>query len=191
VIERISEDKAKEVAKLYRAEASGLLHRALVLAQGDRRAAENLVQEAFEASVKQWCTVGPLPDQDRRRWLFKVLKRRAISHWRINRRILLDPELLDAALSTQMTDGDETAIQALDPVVIDQAWEEMKIMPPARYRVVYLAWQCGWTDREIADFFEIEESTVRVHRYNAVHQLRSLIFGDDGLPTLKDIAGEG
>lgn len=172
--ECIPEDEAKEVAKLYRAEASGLFNQALVLAQGDRRAAEDLVQEAFVAAVKEWCIVGPRGDEDRRRWLFRVLRNKTIDRWRADRRTLLDPELLDAALSTQMTDDDETATQALSSVVIDQVWKEMKIMPPARYRVAYLAWRCGWTDREIADAFGIAETTVRVHRRNAAHQLRSL-----------------
>lgn len=48
-------------------------------------------------------------------------------------------------------------------------------MPPARYRVAYLAWRCEYTDREIADTFGIAQSTVRVHRRNADYQLRSLI----------------
>lgn len=173
--ERIPEDGAKEVAKLYRAEASGLFYRAFVLTQGDRRAAEDLVQEVFEASVKSWSSVGPLRDEDRRRWLFVVLRRRAIDRWRADGRTLLDPGLLNAALATQMTDDDETAIQALSSVAMDQVWKEMKIMPSARYGVAYLAWRCGWTDRAIADTFGIAQSTVRVHRRDAAHQLRSLI----------------
>jgi DNA-binding NarL/FixJ family response regulator len=56
------------------------------------------------------------------------------------------------------------------------------MMSPAQYRVAYLAWHCGWTDREIANALGIKESTVRVHRHNAIHQLRSLIEGgnDEG-----------
>lgn len=179
--ERIPEDGAEEVAELYRAEAKGLGWHALVLTQGDRQAAEDLVQEAFEVSVKKWCSVSTLTDEERRRWLFTVLQRRAIDRWRIDRRMVLDPRILDTALSTQMTD-DETAIQALNSVAIDRVWKEFKIMPPARYRVAYLAWQCRWTDRAIANALGITENTVRVHRHNAAHQLRSLIEGgnDEG-----------
>jgi RNA polymerase sigma-70 factor (ECF subfamily) len=175
VTERIREDWANEVAKLYRAEASGLFNRAIVLTQGDRQAAEDLVQEAFEAAVKKWRSIGVREDEDRRRWLFVVLQNKTIDRWRADHRTQLDPELLDATLSMQTTDDDETAVQALNSVVIDQIWKEMKIMPPARYRVAYLAWRCGWTDRRIAKAFGIAKSTVRVHRRNAAHQLRSLI----------------
>jgi RNA polymerase sigma factor (sigma-70 family) len=186
VTERISQDRAEEVAELYRAEASGLFNRALVLTQADRRAAEDLVQQVFEASIKSWSSVGPRRDEDRRRWLFVVLRRRAIDRWRKDGRTLLEPDLLDAALETRITDDDETSILALSSVAIDQVWKAMKIMPPARYRVAYLAWQCGWTDPAIARFFGIAQSTVRAHRRDAAHQLRSLIVplidldADDG-----------
>jgi RNA polymerase sigma factor (sigma-70 family) len=176
VTERIPPDRAREVAKLYRAEASGLFNRALVLTQADQRAAEDLVQVVFEASIQSWSSVGPLSDEDRRRWLFVVLQRRAIDRWRADRRTLLEPAFLNAALATRITDDDETAIHALSSVTMDQVWKEMKIMPPARYRVAYLAWRCGWTDREIADTFRIAQSTVRAHRRSAAYQLRSLII---------------
>lgn len=173
--EPITDRTAKEVADLFRAEAPALFRRARVLTRGDRDAAEDLVQEVFAAAaIENWDTVGALGDEDRRRWLFTVLMHKAVDRWRTEKRMLLDPFVLDSELTSQTMDGDPATL-TLGSITIEQIWKEMKIMPPAQYRVAYLGWACGWTTREISGALGIAESTVRVHRRNAVQALRSLV----------------
>lgn len=173
--ESIPDRAVKDVEALFRAEAPALFRRARVLTRGDRHAAEDLVQEVFEAAaIKNWDTVGTLGDEDRRRWLSTVLLHKAVDRWRTEKRTLLDPCILDSELTSQTMDGDPATL-ALRSITVEQIWKEMKIMPPAQYRVAYLDWACGWTTREISGALGIAESTVRVHRRNAVQTLRSLV----------------
>ncbi|MGH3875332.1 MAG: LuxR C-terminal-related transcriptional regulator [Pseudonocardiaceae bacterium] len=88
--------------------------------------------------------------------------------------MLLDPFVLDSELASQTVDGDPATL-ALGSITVEQIWKEMKIMPPAQYRVAYLDWACGWRTSEIASALGIAESTVRVHRRNAVQALRGLV----------------
>lgn len=174
--EPITDRTAREVEDLFRAEAPALFRQAQVLTRGDRDAAEDLVQDVFAAAaIENWDTVGPLGNEDRRRWLFKVLVHKAVDRWRTEKRMLLDPFVLDSELTSQAMDGDPANL-ALDSITVEQIWKEMKIMPPAQYRVTYLDWACGWTTREISGALGIAESTVRVHRRNAVQALRSLVL---------------
>ncbi|MGH3887655.1 MAG: RNA polymerase sigma factor [Pseudonocardiaceae bacterium] len=173
--EPITDRAAKEVEDLFRAEAPALFRRARVLTRGDRDAAEDLVQEVFEATVLgNWDTVCPLGDEDRRRWLFRVLMHKAVDRWRTEKRMVLDPFILDSELASQTMDGDPATL-VLGSITVEQIWKEMKSMPPAQYRVAYLDWACGWTTREISGALGIAESTVRVHRHNAVQALRRLV----------------
>lgn len=192
--EPITDRTAKEVEDLFRAEAPALFRRARVLTRGNRDAAEDLVQEVFEAAaIENWDEVGFLGNEDRRRWLFTVLKRKAVDRWRTDKWMLLDPFVLDSELTSQKMDGDPATL-ALSSITVERIWEEMKIMPPAQYRVAYLDWACGWTTREISDALGIAESTVRVHRRNAVQALRSLVvplIDCDAAETNDDKPGRG
>lgn len=175
----------REVEDLYRTEAPALFRRARVLTRGNRHAAEDLVQEVFATSViKDWDAVRVLGDEDRRRWLFKVLLHKSVDRWRNEKQTLLVPCVLDGELTSQIIYGDPAAL-ALSSVSVEQIWKEMKIMPPAQYRVAYLSWGCGWTTREISDALEIAESTVRVHRHKAAQALRGFVVS-----LIHDVADE-
>jgi RNA polymerase sigma-70 factor (ECF subfamily) len=167
---RISEQTAQEVAELYRVEASGLFGQAMVLSQGDHASAEDLVQRVFEAAALGWRAVRPLTTEERRRWLYVVLKRRAIDTWRSERRILLDSDLLDNFSKNDVTD--EVGEVVTEALSIDQLWKELRSLPPVRYRVAYLSWRCGWTAKEVAEALGMSPSTVRVHKHKAILHLR-------------------
>ena len=150
------------------------LYRAALRFTRPRSDAEDLVQEVFLAAAINWDTVNGLGDENRRRWLFGVLLHKAVDRWRTEQRTLLDPLILDRELTSQTIDGDPATL-ALSSICVEQIWKEMKIMPPAQYRVAYLSWACDWTTRKISDALGITESTVRVHRHNAVKALHSLV----------------
>jgi RNA polymerase sigma-70 factor (ECF subfamily) len=159
------------VERLYLAESSKLFRYAQLLTQGDRSKAEDLVQKVFEAAATGWADV-PRDDEGRRRWLFRVLRNKAIDLWREESRIVLKSEPID---------GDREASSADDPCALvigsisdEQLWKELKVMPPMQYQVAYLSWGCGWSTAEIAETLGIVAATVRVHKHNAVMQLRSM-----------------
>ena len=172
----------KEVDDLYRAEAPRLFRRAQFLAKGNRSAAEGLVQDVFEAVVvKYWDTISVLGNEDRRRWLFKVLTNKFIDKCRKEKKILL---VSDSELISQAIDDDPAAL-VLSSISAEQILKAIECMSHAQHRVACLEWGLGWTTREISDALGITESTVRVHRRNAVKALRSLV-----VPLIYDDADE-
>lgn len=185
---RIPEETSSAVEKLYLAEYSRLFHHALVLTQGDRSGAEDLVQKVFEAAAAGWSGV-PGDAEGRRRWLFGVLRHKAVDLWREESRVLLEP--IDEDREAPSADEDPGTLVA-DSTSDEQLWKELKVMPHAQYRVVYLSWRCGWSTAEIAEALGIKASTVRVHKRNAVTQLRKLKLQNlDILEPRKKINPEG
>jgi RNA polymerase sigma-70 factor, ECF subfamily len=171
---RIPKWIASEVEKLYRSEYSALLNHARLLTQGDHDAAEDLVHEVFEAVASKWRAV-PLCEEQRRPWLFAVLRNKAMDRWRSREpQPLPQPELLGTE-EAYVADHDDSPELPVNPNTIEQLWKEMKSMSTAQYRVAYLDWVCGLSTREIADTLGIAQSTVRVHRHNAAKQLRNML----------------
>ena len=166
---QIPELIAAEVEKLFRAEYSTLFNRARLLTQGDRFAAEHLVQQIFE-DVARGFTTFPRGDGDRRARMFTMLKNKAIDRWRQDSKMELSPDL--TAIGPATSDINDLATLVVTAETIAQLWKAMQSMPPAQYRVAYLDWECDYSTREIADVLEIKPETVRVHRFNAIRQLR-------------------
>jgi RNA polymerase sigma-70 factor, ECF subfamily len=169
---RIPPQDAAEVAALYLAEASALSRRALVLRQGDRQSAEDIVQQTFEAAAMGWQEVRRLSADERRKWLFRVLERRGIDTWRRDRRLYLIPEP-DGVINECADHPPDLSEQVVRKLSREQLWKELQAMPSAQYRVAYLEYQLGWTAREISTELNISQSTVRAHRRNALIYMRT------------------
>src|SRR5262249_58100811 len=73
---------AEDLAACFTAHAGERFGYACFLARGDRALAEDLVQAAFEAAGRAWCTLRCLSDDQRRRWLRTTLANIAVSGFR-------------------------------------------------------------------------------------------------------------
>ncbi|GAA3693833.1 hypothetical protein GCM10022224_069140 [Nonomuraea antimicrobica] len=83
---RIPPEIADQVGRLYVQAASALFRYACKLPQVDRAHAEDLVHIAFQEAALCWDELAARDLEGRRRWLFAVLRNKAIDEWRRNRR---------------------------------------------------------------------------------------------------------
>lgn len=80
---RIPPEVWDEVGGLYRAEAARLLGYACTVPGVSRSDADDLVQMTFQDAAIAWERQLSLLDHEaRRRWLFRVLRNKAIDQWR-------------------------------------------------------------------------------------------------------------
>lgn len=84
----IDAESQAAVAALFRAEAENLFAFAwAALTQGAAETAQDLVQQTFQAAILAWAEVRERSAEGQRRWLYQVLKNKAIDDWRKQRRI--------------------------------------------------------------------------------------------------------
>jgi RNA polymerase sigma factor (sigma-70 family) len=185
--EPLSADQAAAVEKLFRAAAPRIYPRALLLAQGDRAQADDLIQLVFQAAIVRWETVGQKDPGDQMKWLYRVLRNKAADAWRANGR---ERPLSDLAMDEPQSSQD-TAHHVLCSMALNGALKVMKEMPTVRHRVVCLLLLNGLPTRDVAGMLGIEQSTVRGHLKAAREELAKEIgpilpFTDDdfgpGLP---------
>jgi DNA-directed RNA polymerase specialized sigma24 family protein len=75
----ISDEAADAVELLFMTEAAGLFRYAWTLPGASHSDAEDLVQVTFYAAAAQWeRLLSQLDDESRRRWLYRVLRNKAI-----------------------------------------------------------------------------------------------------------------
>ncbi len=182
-------DEAEAVDVLFRSTAPKLLAAALLMTQGDRARAEDLIQQAFQAAIKAWTKVGHMDPGRQQAWLYKVLHYKAIDTWRANAR----EHLVPGWDFDQLRAPQDTADRALCSIELDLALKMVITMPPVRHHVMCLYVLEGFSIKEIAEFLGIAQSTVRGHLKTARDTLSKEVGppflgandddpGDDGLP---------
>jgi len=157
---RISRATAEAVACLFRAEAAGLFGYASTLPNVSRSDAEDLVQVTFQAAATEWDRqLEFLDHESRRRWLYRVLRNKAIDQWRTHGSRQVPSERL-ADVSER---GHDTYLHAVNSITLKRCWDRIGKMPEARQRVAFLRWNEEWSSPEIAELLGISQSTVRAH----------------------------
>ncbi|MGV9295958.1 RNA polymerase sigma factor [Amycolatopsis sp. NPDC003676] len=185
---RISDQAAKEVADLFTAVARDLYRYAVTLVQGDRAAADDLVQEAFHAAARGWDELRGREPGQQRAWLFVVVSNKAKSRWKAADRVEVGTEHVERrAGASAPEDTWEKTVCALR---LEACRKVVDRMPPTRHRVAHLRWYEQWSTREIAELLGIAESTVRVHLKNARDELAAAL-GPDLLLTEEPAAPAG
>lgn len=167
--EPISGEAAAAVERLFLAEADGLFGYACTLPGVSRSDAEDLVQVTFYAAAVEWDRrLRPADEESRRRWLYRVLRNKAIDQWRAttaSRRV--SPETVEAMpLAYQ-----ETHDEALYSITLERCWDRITKMPEIRQRVAFLKWGEDWSSADIAAQLGITQSTVRAHLKRARDEL--------------------
>lgn len=163
----LSADQAAAIEKLYRAAAPRLYPRALLLAQGNRAEADDLIQLVFQAVIMRWEKVGHKDFGEQMKWLYRVLRNKVADAWRVNGRECLLPDLL----MDELPSSQDTAHRVLCSMALDGALKVVKEMPPVRHRVVCLLLLYGLPAREVAGMLGIAQSTVRGHLKAAREEL--------------------
>lgn len=156
---RIPPEIAAEVGELFDQTAADLFVFARTLLRDvDRGYAEDLVQTTFQEAALSWEQLATRDHEGRRRWLFTVLRNKAIDSWRRNKRQQPwadPPDRADPAAAP--------GHQALCRIALLKCWAAIAQMPATRREVARLRWYREWKTQEIADHIGIAQTTVRGH----------------------------
>ena len=187
---RIPAETAEAVAMLFRAEAADLFSYACTLPNVRRPDAEDLVQITFQAAAMAWERQLRASDlESRRRWLYRVLRHKAIDQWRSYGSRWSPSEQMDRAAGPPQ----QTHRDAVCSIALQHCWEMIRMMPEARQRVAFLKWGEDWSTAEIAELMGIKQSTVRVHLKLARDELMAAVgpqisFADSDDDTYEEMA---
>jgi RNA polymerase sigma factor (sigma-70 family) len=155
--ERISAREAEELSACFAAHARWLFGYACVLLRGDSALADDLVQAAFEAAARAWCTVGMLSGDQQRAWLRTTLTNIAISGFR--REAAFRDRLPQIEARYRAVPAD-TAGEALSSMAMKRCWQIISAMPERQHAVAMLRWHQGMKEAEIAAALGMAEKTV-------------------------------
>jgi RNA polymerase sigma-70 factor (ECF subfamily) len=173
--DRIPAEAADAVEGLYLAEAPGLFGYALTLPGVGRQDAEDLVQMTFQAAAVAWeRQLEALGEESRRKWLYCVLRNKAVDQWRSGAARTLSLESADNVPGPLRDICD----QALNSVLLDRCWDRIARMPQARQRVAFLKWGEDWSTADIAAVLGITQATVRTHLKRARDELAEEVGPD-------------
>jgi RNA polymerase sigma-70 factor (ECF subfamily) len=185
---RISRETAEAVGGLFRVEAAGLFGYARTLPNVSRADAEDLVQVTFQTAAMEWerqlCCLDP---ESRRRWLYRVLRNKAIDQWRTGGSRLVLSEQVESMSGPRQ----ETCRNALASIVVERCWDRIAKMPAARQRVAFLRWGEEWSSAEVAELLGVSQSTVRAHLKLARDELAEEIGPDVPFADSGEDSGEG
>jgi RNA polymerase sigma-70 factor (ECF subfamily) len=186
--DQISAEAAEAVERLFRAEATGLFRYACTLPAVSRSDAEDLVQVTFHAAAVEWeRRLCRLDEESCRRWLYRVLRNKAIDQWRGFVSRWLSLESIDAVPVPPR----DTHHDALCSIALERCWAKIAKMPALRQRVAFLKWGEDWSTADIASLLGITQSTVRVHLKLARDELAEVVGPEVPFTDSGDFTDEG
>jgi RNA polymerase sigma factor (sigma-70 family) len=162
------ETVSQQVTDLFNSTAAKLFRAALVGTGGDYSAADELVQEVFQALWKARNRTCGLSVDEQRAWLFGALRNKVIDRFRRTRReLVVDPEEF-TLLHVRSVPAATRKILVAE--VLDRCWRVIERMPPTEQHVFWLRAH-EWKTAEIAAHLGITASTVRDHYRNGMRRL--------------------
>ncbi len=164
----MSDDRHRELADCFAADARDLFGYACILARGDQAQAGDLIQGAFQAGYRAWQVVRGLDEQQRCAWLRGTLLTSAVSGFR-REATLPDrlPHLQDCRRKTQA----EPVEPAFPPDVLERCWRTIQDLPEWPHAMALLRWHLDMKEAEIAAAVGRAEQTVSADLDRARHRL--------------------
>jgi RNA polymerase sigma-70 factor (sigma-E family) len=153
----VSDDKHRELADCFAAQARDLFGYACILTRGDEAQAGNLVQGAFEAGSRAWQVVRGLDEQQRCAWLRGTLLTTAVTGFRREATL---PERLPHLEDCRRKNQAEPVEQAFSPSVLERCWRTIQDLPEWPHAVALLRWHLDMKEAEIAAAVDKAEQTV-------------------------------
>jgi RNA polymerase sigma-70 factor (sigma-E family) len=179
----VSDDKvpshdARDLAGFFAAQARDLFGYACVLVRGDRAAAGDLVQAAFEAWGRDWQLVRGLDEEQRRGRLRSAVAAVAVSEFR---RDTTSPDRVPRIEDCDSEGQPDPAEQAFSPGVLERAWRIIVDMPERHHAVGLLRWHLDMKEAEIAAALSLADRTVSADLDRTRHNLTTqLALGHQG-----------
>jgi len=153
----VSDDKHRELADCFAAEARDLFGYACILTRGNEALAGDLVQGAFQAGSRAWQVVRGLDDQQRCAWLRGTLVTAAVSGFR---REATSPDRLPHLQSCRRKNQGEPVEHAFAADVLERCWRTIQDLPEWPHAVALLRWHLDMKEAEIAAAVDRAEQTV-------------------------------
>ncbi|SCL51578.1 RNA polymerase sigma-70 factor, ECF subfamily [Micromonospora peucetia] len=167
---KLTREQLDEIEHLYRQEAGELYRYACSNSLGRMSESWDLVQTTFHEAIHAWQKVGRYGPDERRKWLRRVLKNKAIDLWRKQK--VVD---LTADVSHPHSRSDDTGERAEFAIALARCWKVIEQMPPVRRNVASLVWGESWAPNRVAEHLGLAPSTVRGHLLEARRQLRASV----------------
>jgi RNA polymerase sigma-70 factor (sigma-E family) len=173
----VSDDKHRELADCFAAEARDLFGYACILARGDEALADDLVQGAFQAGSRAWQVVRGLDEQQRCAWLRSTLVTVAVSGF--HREATLPDRLPHLEDCRRKTQG-EPVEQAFGEGVLEGCWRTIRDLSEWPHVVALLRWHLDMKEAEIAAALGRAEQTVSGDLDRARRRLIAQLEPDPG-----------
>jgi RNA polymerase sigma factor (sigma-70 family) len=135
------------------------VYRFLVASVG-RQAADDCFQETFLSALRAYPRLRDASNL--RGWLFTIATRKALDHWRGERRRPLPVEQLPDPVAPEHPDGDP------------ELWTAVGSLPPMQRAAVIHRYVLDLPYAEIADVLGISEEAARANTYEGRRKLRSM-----------------
>jgi RNA polymerase sigma factor (sigma-70 family) len=135
------------------------VYRFLVASVG-RQAADDCFQETFLSALRAYPRLRDASNL--RGWLFTIATRKALDHWRGERRRPLPVEQLPEPVAREQADGDP------------ELWTAVGSLPPMQRAAVIHRYVLDLPYAEIADALGISEEAARANTYEGRRKLRSM-----------------
>jgi len=135
------------------------VYRFLVASVG-RQAADDCFQETFLSALRAYPRLRDASNL--RGWLFTIATRKALDHWRGERRRPLPVEQLPEPVAPEHPDGDS------------ELWTAVGSLPPMQRAAVIHRYVLDLPYAEIADALGISEEAARANTYEGRRKLRSM-----------------
>jgi len=164
---RLTKEQRDDLLDLFARVAPDLARYAWKLRRPVGCEPDDLVQITFQEAARAWDTLGPRSPEDREKWLYAVLRNKAVDECRKTCRVDPTPDEPGAGLPP---DPAEVAEQSL---TLARCWAHIGGMSAKRQQIAFLAWQMGWRTDEIAAHLGIAQSTVRGHLHVVRRRLRA------------------
>jgi RNA polymerase sigma factor (sigma-70 family) len=148
----------------YRREFRSVLGLAVVLT-GSRSAGEDITQDAFTVTYREWERVGGLDNPGA--WVRKVVANRSVSAFR---RSVAEARAL---LRFKRQDPEEAAVDGLE------VWDEVRKLPRRQAQVVALTYLNDLPRRDVAAVLGCSEETVKTHLERAKRTLAETLGQED------------
>jgi len=135
------------------------VYRFLVASVG-RQAADDCFQETFLSALRAYPRLRDASNL--RGWLFTIATRKALDHWRDERRRPLPVDQLPEPVAAEHRDGDP------------ELWTAVGSLPPMQRAAVIHRYVLDLPYAEIADALGISEEAARANTYEGRRKLRSM-----------------
>lgn len=145
----------------YRREYRSVVGIAAVLC-GDRSTAEDLAQDAFAVTMRDWDRVGRMDNPEA--FVRRVVANKSVSRFR---RSLVEIRAIAGSSRS------ETSVDGLNAEISIDTWREVRRLPKRQAQVVVLTYLADLSRREVAGTLGCSEETVKTHLDRARQRLAS------------------